>query len=152
MKSRTSDQTALSIAAGPGPVALAGAWSLALATPYLGPVFGLPPDPGEWLEIIVHLGIGVPLLGGAIAADQLGPRRHTTGATLIQKARWLVLSAGVGLTATHWFTTLALDEGHPTWTRLITHLMPGLIATASAAAAFTRRRQARAQLPNPPPA
>lgn len=152
MTRRTPRQAALSVAEGPGPVAVAGAWSVALATPYLGPLFGLAAAPGEWLEILVHLGVGFPLLGGAIAADQLAAYRHTTGTALIQKARSLILSAGIALTATHWFTAPALDEGHPTWTRLITHLMPGLIATASAAVAFARRRHARGKVRNTPPA
>ncbi|MBW3591703.1 MAG: hypothetical protein KY393_07645 [Actinobacteria bacterium] len=140
MKRRSTDLTGLSIAAGPAPVAVAGAWSIALATPYLGPLIGLPAEPGEWLETLIHLGIGLPLLGGAIVVDNLATHRHTAGAELVQKAPWLVLAAGIVLTVTHWFTVPALDGGHPTWTRLITHLAPGFLAMASAAAGFRRRR------------
>ncbi|MEX2587168.1 MAG: hypothetical protein WD602_04140 [Actinomycetota bacterium] len=120
---------------------------MTLATPYLGPLFGLPPGPGEWIEITIHLGVGLPLLAGAIAADQLGAQRGTTGAELIRRGRWLVLAAGLVLVSTHWFSMPALDGGHPTWTRLTAHLMPGLmVLTTSAAPAFANRIHPRKRL------
>lgn len=123
----------LSTVQSPGWLAVAGAWSVALATPYLGPLFALPSEPGEWVEITFHVALGLSLLAGAVAADQLGAQRRTTGAEIIQRGRWLVLAAGVVLVSTHWFSMPALDGGHPTWTRLTAHLMPGLMALATAA-------------------